>query len=394
MPRSANRIALPAGLEPGPKVRRRQQFAIDRSAHRGDAADFIDRRPHHREVEPVLAADVAVKHFADMQADIGRSGRPAIAGAAGVERGHVASETMLGPKGGSPGGGHVGVGELRQHAVADQLQDVAALVMDGVDRGLRIIVEERNDLVGPNAFADRGRTAQVGKPQHRADALGDAARDPSAQHLLGSILPEIDPAQRAGDVDLSGGFDGEPQRRHQIAQRRLPLLVKAVGAPRHPVGIEAVHLAERAGFAEAVHERDKMPMPLGGELVDQRKIKRGAIGELHLELLDAAFEHVIENGAAPVLGGFAFAGRAVFEHVAFVGLGIVPAKSTALENRMQGIDENAGARQIEAARAAALAEAADQIVLRQPGQALADQPIHQLQTRREIHRCIMPRNHP
>jgi hypothetical protein len=141
-----------------------------------------------------------------------------------------------------------------------------------------------------------------------------------------------------------------------------------------------LHLAERAGFAEPVHERDKMPMPLGGELVDQRKIKRGAIGEINLELRDAAFEHVIENGAAPVLCGFAFAGRAVFEHVAFVGLGIVPAKSTPFENRMQGIDENAGAGNIEIADPATLAKAADDVVLGRADEALADQPVHQVQS--------------
>ena len=41
---------------------------------------------------------------------------------------------------------HVLVREHRQHAVADQLQHLAAGVVDGVDRGLRIIIEERDDL--------------------------------------------------------------------------------------------------------------------------------------------------------------------------------------------------------------------------------------------------------
>jgi hypothetical protein len=35
------------------KIRRRQEFAIDRAAHRCDAADFIDGRTDNREVEPV-----------------------------------------------------------------------------------------------------------------------------------------------------------------------------------------------------------------------------------------------------------------------------------------------------------------------------------------------------
>src|SRR5712691_292953 len=52
-----------------------QHRAIDRSAHRGDATGLVDRRPHDREVEPLDAADIAVKYFADMQPDIDRGDR-------------------------------------------------------------------------------------------------------------------------------------------------------------------------------------------------------------------------------------------------------------------------------------------------------------------------------
>ena len=98
-----NQVVSPGGIEAGAKSRRRQQFAIDRAAHRGDAADLVDRRPHHGEVEPVLAADIAVKDLADMQADIGRRRRPALGGAAGVERDHVAAKAMFGPQRGALG---------------------------------------------------------------------------------------------------------------------------------------------------------------------------------------------------------------------------------------------------------------------------------------------------
>ena len=131
---------------------------------------------------------------------------------------------MLGAQGGPLGRGHVVAGEHRQHAIADQLEHVAAGLMDGVDRGLRIVVEKRNDLAGADGFADRGRAAQIGKPQHRLDALGDAPRDSPTHHLLGGVAPEIDPAERSGDLDLGGGLDREPQRRHEVAQRRqIPL---------------------------------------------------------------------------------------------------------------------------------------------------------------------------
>ena len=81
-----HQIVSPGGIEAGAERRRHQQFAVDRAAHRGDAADLVDGRPHHGEVEPVVAADIAVKHLADMQADMGRRHRPALGRAAGVER--------------------------------------------------------------------------------------------------------------------------------------------------------------------------------------------------------------------------------------------------------------------------------------------------------------------
>ena len=189
-------------------------------------------------------------------------------------------------------------GEHRKHAVADQLQHLAAGVMDGVDRGLRIIVEERNDLAGLDAFADRGRAAQVGEPQHGVDALGDAARDPAAQHLLGGVAPEIDPAQRPGDIGLCCGLDRKPQHRHQIAQRRQPLRAKALGAPRRPVGIDAIHLPHGAGLAEPVHIGHQMLVTLLGEVAHELKIG-DAVGEIDRQFLVAVFEHVVEDRAAP-----------------------------------------------------------------------------------------------
>ena len=91
---------------------------------------------------------------------------------------------MLGAQRRAPGIRHVLAGEHREHAVADQLQHVAAGIVDRVDHGLRIVVEERDDLVGADALADPGRAAQIGIPEHGIDALGDAARDAPAQHLL------------------------------------------------------------------------------------------------------------------------------------------------------------------------------------------------------------------
>ena len=258
------------------------------------------------------------------------------------------------------------IGKHREHAIAHQLQHIAAGIVDRIDGGLGIIVEKRNDFVGTDVFADRGRAAQVGKPQHGVDAFGHAARDPPAQNLFGRVTAEIDPAQRSRDVDLGGGFDRKPQHRHEIAQRRQTLRAEAVRAPRQPVGIDAVHLADGSGFTEPMHERHKMTVAFCGKLVDRREVERGAIGEIDPHFVVAVLQHVKEGRAPPVLRRIALPGRSIFEAVALVGLGVVPAKSAALENRVQRIDEDQAARQIEAFGAAALAEAAHEIVLGKP----------------------------
>src|SRR5882724_5224611 len=102
----------------------------------------------------------------------------------------------------------------------------------------------------------------------------------------------------------------------------------------------------------------------------------------------AVLEHVKEGTAAPVLRGVALIGRSVLERIALVGLGVVPAKSAPLEDRMQGVDEDEAPRQIETFRPATLAEAADQIVLWQARETLADQPVHQAQAGREFHTIL------
>jgi len=51
---------------------------------------------------------------------------------------------------------------IASHAVADQLQHLAAGIMDGIDRGLRVIVEERDDLAGIYALT-ASRSTRAGR---------------------------------------------------------------------------------------------------------------------------------------------------------------------------------------------------------------------------------------
>src|SRR5438094_9947269 len=78
----------PAALQSVHRLReglRQQHAALDRAAHRGDARNLVDRRPDDREIEPLVAADVAVEHLADMEAEIDFGRRQVVAGPASVE---------------------------------------------------------------------------------------------------------------------------------------------------------------------------------------------------------------------------------------------------------------------------------------------------------------------
>src|SRR5262249_47630412 len=122
-----------------------------------------------------------------------------------------------------------------------------------------------------------------------------------------------------------------------------------------------------------------MPMPVVEETADQREAERSLVGEIDLHLIMAVFEHVMERGAAPVLGGLAFGRRTILERVAFVAGAVVPAKAASLVDRVQCVDERHAARQMQAAIAATLAEAANQLRLGKTRETLAHQPVHQVE---------------
>ncbi len=131
------------------------------------------------------------------------------------------------------------------------------------------------------------------------DALGDAARDAPAHHLLGGVAPEIDPAERARDIHLRGGLDREPQHRHQVAQRREFLLRRTLRAAGRPVGIQAVHLADGAGLAEPVHEgRGNACGLCSARSSIMAKSSEAQCDRSIRSLVPAIFEHVIDGSNA------------------------------------------------------------------------------------------------
>ena len=89
----------PAGRGSGPaasaKRGRQQHVLVERAAHGGDPAGLVDRGADHGEVEPVVAADVAVEHLADVQAEIEARDRQAV-GRAPLVQGADAADRVAG----------------------------------------------------------------------------------------------------------------------------------------------------------------------------------------------------------------------------------------------------------------------------------------------------------
>ena len=104
-----------------------------------EPADQVDRRAEHGEVEPVGAADVAIDDLADVQRR-GEGERQGVRGRAGERVLGALDRLQRRPAGGRAvaAGRHR---EDREHAVAQELEHVAALGVHAFDDRLEIAVE-------------------------------------------------------------------------------------------------------------------------------------------------------------------------------------------------------------------------------------------------------------
>ena len=103
---------------------------MDRAAHCGNPACLVDGGADHGEIEALAAADVAVKHFANMKSKVhvsdGQATRsaPRIQFGNSVERGRGCRQRR-----GASTHAIVG-GKDRQRAIADELQNVTAMIIN------------------------------------------------------------------------------------------------------------------------------------------------------------------------------------------------------------------------------------------------------------------------
>jgi hypothetical protein len=110
--------------------------------------DLIDRRSDDSEVEALLAADVTIEHYAKMEPEIHVGCRQALRPAALVDGFDRLAGLTNGVECGGARAGAILGGKDREHAVADQLQNVARMFVDGRNDSVGIVVEERKIVSG------------------------------------------------------------------------------------------------------------------------------------------------------------------------------------------------------------------------------------------------------
>jgi hypothetical protein len=79
----------------------------------------------------------------------------------------------------------------RQHGIANELQDLAAIGGDRIAHRPEIAVEQIDQRVLRQRFRQAGKPAQVAEPDHRGDGLAGTAPDLSLEHAATGLLSDI-----------------------------------------------------------------------------------------------------------------------------------------------------------------------------------------------------------
>ena len=123
--------------------------------------------------------------------------------------------------------------EDRKRTVADQLEHVAAMLVNGRDDRIGVVVQQWDDLFR-RSVGDAREPSQIAEPDDGIDALGNSAHDPSAEHALAGVAAEIGFHQRSGHARERYRFDGEREIGREPLKRGDLAVAEAIGHPCRP----------------------------------------------------------------------------------------------------------------------------------------------------------------
>jgi hypothetical protein len=235
----------------------------------------VHRGADHREVEPRRRADVAEHQLAHVQRQPVAERLAPVGGAPLVERQHRPARLDRGAE--RPHAGALLVQrEHREHPVADELQDLAAVAGDRVAQRVEEVVQHVEHLAGRQALGERGRAAQVAVPDRGPDRGAGTTYDLARQHPLAGVVADVGVEQVLGEPPVESDLGCHRQHGQQVVDaqeilgreaagpfgapgRGVALLVRGDERQRHVVG-EA--LGPQVGVdAELVVPAHVQPLP-------------------------------------------------------------------------------------------------------------------------------------
>ena len=162
---------------------------------------------------------------------------------------------------------------------------------------------------------------------------------------------------------------------------------QAVGVPRAPVGVDAVHLADGAAPRETVHQRQERGMAFPLKHVEAMVGRLARPDQVGHHLVPLGLPHVVEDAAPPRVRALAFDGAAVFDDRHVLPAVVVPAERATLVDGVQRVNDDQRAGHRNPRLAAAVAEALEQLRFGRARQAARHHP-----GRDRLHRGLRDRH--
>jgi hypothetical protein len=190
-----------------------------------------------------------------------------------------------------------------QHAIADELQDLAAIFTQHACQGLEDIVEQVDDRMGGSVVGDSRKAPDVGIPQYGMNTLDRPTFDFPTVHAAAGSLAQID-LQQPRRIDLTCV---RLHRQRQGRQRRAEQVNVAVAEASGPIGHKGVGDSQTTGsFPSMVEQLGQIVGCAGGmETFERGKVAlRRALGQPSADAWVAiarfrAFGEMVEDSTDP-----------------------------------------------------------------------------------------------
>ena len=262
------------------------------------ARDLVHGAAYHAEFEPFARARIAEHHVAEMDTDAEGDFLGAGAGTR-LGRGKpllCLDRRIQGRRGGGLVAGPLD-GEEGQDRIADNVEDLAALLDHGACRTIEIDVQQFEEAFDGQRVGKPRRVPQIAIPKRSRESLAIAALDRARQDALANKRTVKGIERVLGDLVLDEHPERQRQRRQDLLHNRQvaggkPL--RRLGRPGNgePVGRADLHRL----LAERDHTRQITGEALPAQALQEREpVDHRVAVQLQTQLRQALLDHPIEG---------------------------------------------------------------------------------------------------